>query len=386
MLQQQGPVSWDAARQLAASIATDGQSEPNIDPLDRIKLEQLARVAELQVANVSGLTTSPTGRGITVVPANRSQWIQQSLAGYRPLLEALASSLSGGMAAGMAAGMSGAGDPDDEYSDDDPMAKMLGGIMQAFTPVMLGMTAGSMLGHLARRSFGQYDLPIPRPPGDELTIVLANLDEFGREWSLPEDDLRLWVCVHEVARHAVLSLPHVRARLESLLNEYVNGFEPDSGTLESKLGELDVSDLSGLENMQQLLGDPEVLLGAIQSPAQRALLPRLEALVAVIVGYVDHLMDDIGQGLIGSYDMVTEAMRRRRVTADPSDRFVERLLGLELTQAQYERGSAFIDGIVDRTGREALDRLWASERELPTPAEVDAPGLWLARIDLPDAP
>jgi len=386
MLQQQGPVSWDAARQLAASIATDGQSEPNIDPLDRIKLEQLARVAELQVANVSGLTTSPTGRGITVVPANRSQWIQQSLAGYRPLLEALASSLSGGMAAGMAAGMSGAGDPEDEYSDDDPMAKMLGGIMQAFTPVMLGMTAGSMLGHLARRSFGQYDLPIPRPPGDELTIVLANLDEFGREWSLPEDDLRLWVCVHEVARHAVLSLPHVRARLESLLNEYVNGFEPDSGTLESKLGELDVSDLSGLENMQQLLGDPEVLLGAIQSPAQRALLPRLEALVAVIVGYVDHLMDDIGQGLIGSYDMVTEAMRRRRVTADPSDRFVERLLGLELTQAQYERGSAFIDGIVDRAGREALDRLWASERELPTPAEVDAPGLWLARIDLPDAP
>lgn len=382
MLQQQGPVSWDAARQLAASIATDGVSEPNIDPLDRIKLEQLARVADLQVANASGLTTSPSGRGVTVVPVNRSQWIQQSLASYRPLLEALASSLSGGMAAGMA-GV--AGDSDDEFSDD-PMAKMLGGIMQAFTPVMLGMTAGSMLGHLAKRSFGQYDLPIPRAAGDELMIVLANLDEFGREWSLPEDDLRLWVCVHEVTHHAVLSLPHVRMRLDSLLNEYVAGFQPDSGTLESKLGELEVSDLSGLDDMQQLLGDPEVLLGAIQSPAQRELLPRLEGLVAVIVGYVDHIMDDIGQGLIGSYDMVTEAMRRRRVTADPSDRFVERLLGLELSQRQYERGSAFIEGIVDRAGREAIDRLWTSDRELPTPAEVDAPGLWLARIDLPDEP
>jgi uncharacterized protein (DUF2342 family) len=74
------------------------------------------------------------------------------------------------------------------------------------------------------------------------------------------------------------------------------------------------------------------------------------------------------------------------VTADPSDRFVERLLGLELTQAQYERGAAFVDGAVERAGSEALDRLWRSERELPTPAEVDAPGLWLARIDLPDAP
>jgi putative hydrolase len=381
MLQQQGPVSWDAARQLAASIATEGVSEPNIDPLDRIKLEQLARVADLQVANASGLTTSPTGKGITVVPVNRNQWIQQTLASHRPLLEALAGSLSGGMAAGMP----GASDPNDpDFSDDDPMAKMLGGIMQAFSPVMLGMTAGSMLGHLAKRSLGQYDLPIPRPPSDELMIVLSNLDEFGREWSLPEDDLRLWVCVHEVAHHAVLSLPHVRARLESLLHAYVAGFEPDSNTLESKLGELDVSDLSALDNMQQLLGDPEVLLGAIQSPAQRELLPRLEALVAVVVGYVDHLMDEIGHGLIGSYDMVTEAMRRRRVTADPSDRFVERLLGLELTQAQYERGAAFIEGAVERAGRAALDRLWLSDRELPTPAEVDAPGLWLARIDIDD--
>jgi putative hydrolase len=381
MLQQQGPVSWDAARQLAASIATEGASEPNIDPLDRIKLEQLARVADLQVANASGLTTSPTGRGITVVPVNRNQWIQQTLASHRPLLEALASSLSGGMGV---AGLSGLGDDMDDT--DDPMSKMLGGIMQAFSPVMLGMTAGSMLGHLAKRSLGQYDLPIPRPPSDELMIVLANVDEFGREWSLPEDDLRLWVCVHEVTHHAVLSLPHVRTRLDTLLHDYVNGFEPDSNALENKLGELDVSDLSALDNMQQLFGDPEVLLGAIQSPAQRDLLPRLEALVAVIVGYVDHVMDEIGQGLIGSYDMVTEAMRRRRVTADPSDRFVERLLGLELTQAQYERGSAFIEGAVDRVGPEALDRLWLSDRELPTPAEVDAPGLWLARIDIDDPP
>jgi coenzyme F420 biosynthesis associated uncharacterized protein len=246
------------------------------------------------------------------------------------------------------------------------------------------MTAGSMLGHLALRSFGQYDLPIPRPPSDDLMIVLGNLDEFGREWSLPEDDLRLWVCVHEVAHHAVLSVPHVRERLESLLHAYVAGFEPNSGSLESKLGELDVNDMSALTDIQQFFGDPEVLLGAIQSPAQRELLPRLEALVAVIVGYVDHLMDEIGQGLIGSYAMVTEAIRRRRVTADPSDRFVERLLGLELTQAQYERGSAFVEGAVERAGRQALERLWQSDRELPTPAEVDAPGLWLARIDLDD--
>ncbi len=84
--------------------------------------------------------------------------------------------------------------------------------------------------------------------------------------------------------------------------------------------------------------------------------------------------------------MVTEAVRRRRVEADQSDRFVERLFGLELTQAQYDRGSRFVAGVVERAGAEGLARLWSEERYLPTPAEVDAPGLWLARIDLPDLP
>jgi putative hydrolase len=256
--------------------------------------------------------------------------------------------------------------------------------MQMLGPMMLGMTAGSMLGHLARRSFGQYDLPIPRPPSDELMVVVPNIDAFGSEWSLPPDDLKLWVCVHEVAHHAVLSVPHVRARLDSLLTSYVGGFEPDPSSLEERLGSVELSDPSSLSGLQEALGDPEVLLGAIRSPAQLHLLPQLEALVATIVGYVDHVMDSVGSGLIGSYGMLTEALRRRRVTADPSDRFVERLLGLELTQAAYDRGAAFVSGIVEREGSTALERLWQSDRELPTPAEVDAPGLWLARIDLPD--
>jgi putative hydrolase len=378
MLQQQGPVNWDAARQLAASIATEGKSEPNVDPLDRIQLEQLARVAELQVGNATTLPTSTSGRGLMIEPVTRTTWMQRTLDAHRRLFESLAGSLSGGMQITITPGET------DEPDADDPMAKMLGGIMQAFSPVMLGMTIGSLLGHLARRSFGQYDLPIPRPPGDGLMILLGNVDEFGQEWSLPKDDLRLWVCVHEVTRHTVLSVPHVRSRLESLLGRYVAGFEPDPNALETRLGEFDVADPDALQKLPELLGDPEVLLGAMQSPAQRELLPQLEAIVAAVVGYVDHVMDTIGEGLIGSYGMVTEALRRRRVTADPSDRFVERLFGLGLTQAHYDRGTAFIQGVIERAGVDALARLWESERQLPTPAEIDAPGLWLARIDLPE--
>jgi putative hydrolase len=156
--------------------------------------------------------------------------------------------------------------------------------------------------------------------------------------------------------------------------------------LQHRLDDLDVDPMSpsAFQDIQRAFADPEVLLGALQSEEQQALLPQLNAVVAVVVGYVDAVMDRIGERLIGSYSMLTEALRRRRVAADPSDRFVERLLGLELTQPAYDRGTRFVDGVVERSGWDALERLWRSERELPTPPEVDAPGLWLARIDLPD--
>lgn len=370
MLGQQGPLSWDAARQLAVSIVSGGRSEPNVDPLDRIKLEQLARVAELRVADATGLSTSPTGRGVTVVPVTRTAWVQRSLDAYRPLFEKLAGSLGEAPAA-----------TDDDAMGGDPSMAWLGSLMKMVGPMMLGMTAGSLVGHLGTRALGQYDLPIPRPADDELAVVVANIDAFGAEWSLPADDLRLWVCLHEIAHHAVLGVPHVRARLDALLSEYVSGFEPESDGLERRLDQLDPANLENVQSVQELLGDPEVLLGAIQSPAQRHLLPQLEALVGVIVGYVDHVMDGIGEPLISSYGMVTEALRRRRVQSAPADRFVERLLGLNLTQEHYERGAAFVDGVVERAGEDVLARLWEAEQLLPTPAEIEAPGLWLARIE-----
>jgi putative hydrolase len=370
MFSQQGTMSWDAARHLALQIATDGTTESNVDPVDRISIEQLARVAELQIANATGLDVAPGGHGLTIAPVNRSTWAQHTLDAYRPLFEVLADSLRADEAAAPAAP-----DPSDPLGFMAPLMKMI-------APMMLGLTAGSMVGHLAQRSFGQYDLPIPRASGDELLLIVPNIDEFGREWSIASEDLRLWVCLAEVTNHAVLNVPHVRARLDQLLRDYLAGFEADPDRLEHELSGFESMDLSGPDAFSQMMGNPEVLLGAIQSPAQRELLPRLEALIAAIVGYVDHIMDRVGSSLLSDYNMLAEAVRRRRVEAASSDRFVERLFGLELTQAAYDRGAAFVAGVVERAGDEGLARLWLSDRELPTPAEVDAPGLWLARIDL----
>ncbi|MGI8984734.1 MAG: zinc-dependent metalloprotease [Acidimicrobiales bacterium] len=366
MFSRQGPVNWDVARQTASWLATDGTAEGNVDPLERIRLEELVRVADLHVSSATGLSTSIAGGVLSILPVTRGDWALHSLEQYRPFLERLAHSLST--------------DPDDD-EPADAATQLLGDLGKMLGPVLLGMQSGFMLGHLSRRALGQYDLPLPRRPADQLLIVPANLDAFAEEWSLVPDDLRLWVCIQEVTLHAVLGRPQVRARLEDLINEYVSRFEVDPDALEMSLGNLDPTDAAGL---QAVLGNPETLLGAMRSPGQQETLSHIETLTAVISGFVDHVMDSIGHGLIGSYGQITEALHRRRVEATDGERFAARLLGLELGRGQYERGAAFIRGVADRAGEEGLSRLWASERELPTTAEVDAPGLWLARIDLPD--
>jgi putative hydrolase len=378
MIGQQGPVAWDAASQLAITIATEGEFEPNVDPLERIRLEQLGRVAELQVTSLTGLDTLVAGRSVEIVPVTRTMWVVDTIEAWKPLFSNLATAL-GSPHAGGATPDAGPLTP----ASPDPEA-WLGELLQALNPMLLGMTAGSMVGHLARRSFGVYDLPIPRKASHEVQVVPAGIDAFAAEWSIDADDLRLWVLLHELTHHAVLNVPHVRTRLEGLLASYAAGFRADPSAFTSRLGDLDPAQLQGGFDMAELFGDPEMLLGAVQSPEQRDLIPQIEATVAVVVGYVDHVMDHIGANLISSYGMVTEAMRRRRVEASEADRFVERLLGLHLTQDRYDRAASFVDGVVERAGFGALERLWADERDLPTPAEVDAPGLWLARIDLPD--
>ena len=379
MMNAQSTSPWDSAAQLAVSIASGGTSEANVDPGDRIELERFARIAAMHVEAVTGQALSPAGSELRIVAATRSQWAQQALRDYRPLFEQLSASLNQPPAAA----------PGDASSQDgegtgDPLAAMLGGMMQMMAPLMLGMTAGSMVGHLAERALGTYHLPLPRPPATQLQLIVPNIDSFAAEWSIERPELRMWVCLSELVHHSVLSRPHVAERLNTALSRYVGGFRADPTALQDLLGGFDpmsMADPGKAADLGKIFGDPTALLGIIRSPQQQAMLPGLEALVAAVVGYVDHQMDELAQRLLGSAGRLTEALRRRRVQASEADRFVERLLGLELTQTTYDRGAAFVAGVVERAGEDGLARLWERDETMPTAAEIDAPGLWLARIE-----
>lgn len=367
----QGSVNWDVARQFAQWVASGGKAEDNVDPVARVRVEELLRIAELHVADATGLSVSSTGM-LSARCVTPSQWAVLTLEAWKDLIESLGEAMAGTLGDQPAEG-------EEAFSPDNPMAQMLGNLPQMLGPFLFGMQAGSMVGHLAERAMGSYDLPMPRPAGDQLLFVPPTIDGFASAWSLSPDDVRMWVCLREVTNHAVLGRPHVRARLDELIGDYVGAFEPDPSVVEDRLAGIDPTDMAA---MQRMFADPTTLLGEMQSDTQRRLQVPLRALLSVVTGYVDHVMEGVGRRLVGNFGPLTEALHRRRLEEDSGSKVLGRLFGVELTAGDYERGQAFVAGVVERAGDDGLGRLWRSARELPTPAEVDAPGLWLARIEL----
>lgn len=374
----QGPISWDAARQFAQLGSTGGTSEANVDPAVRVQYESLANIARLHVADVIGI-----GHDLAEVrTVTRGQWAGETLEAYRHLFTEMARSL------GNSPSSFALEQGDDAGADDAQMMAMMAGLAKMMAPAMIGMAVGSMVGHLATTAFGTNDLPIPRATGDiapELTItaVPANIDGFAADWEIPGDEMRLWVLAHEVAGSTLFQARHLRDALADLVRQHAGAFRPDPNAIADRLAAAEADDGGDpLAAMQRTFNDPAILLGAVQSPEQLALQPRLDALVAVVVGYTDWIVDAVAVRLVGGNALrIAEAVRRQRAETSGGQSFVEQLLGIRIGPDQVARGKAFAQGVIDRAGDHGLLPLLERDDALPTPAELDAPGLWLARLE-----
>jgi putative hydrolase len=372
MFNTQGPIQWDTARQIALVTATDGQTEPNVDPLVRIEYANLARIAGMHVHQITGLGDITTASSVEPVVVTPGAWAQRTLDDYRPLFTQLATALS-----------SHQNDPTDSSSDSDPFATMFAGITNMIAPMTMGMTVGSMVGHLAKKSLGQYDLPLPRPVKNEIAIVPATVDTFAAEWDLPLEDVRMWTLIRELVVHQLYSITHIRNAVTDMVQSFIAGFRPDPSAITDKLSNLDSTDPNELMgSLQKILGDPELMLGAVRSEEQNRLQPQLDALLGLIIGWSDHMTDAVGSRVLGNPSRIAEAARRRRIESGDETVFVEKLLGLHINRQQVERGRNFVQGVIERMGEGGLAPLYISAVNLPTLSELDAPGLWLARLEI----
>jgi putative hydrolase len=393
----------EMARSFAHNVAAGTNPEPNVDPSERIRIEELARVAEMHIAEVTGLSVA-TGGSIEVVAFEPGMWAWQTVEDWQFLLGAMSpeqppgqstsnentsgnlgfgrprSDVAGSDPAGSDLGSDLAG-PDLTGFGEDPEEDLLGRVMQTMGPMLSAMQVGSAIGHLARTTMGTYELPIPRPNPSKLLFIPSNISKFADDWGLQLDEVRLWIALRELTMQAVLARPFVADRMRNLITSFLQGATSDAAGFAGLLGGIDPSDPEALRG---LFEDPSALLEVEVSPERQRVAREISAITAAMLGYVEHVLDTAGSRLLGDRTVLSEAWRRNLVDNKPQISGTEAFLGIDVGAAQVDRGTSFVKGVVERQGEEGLARLWESGTTLPTPSEVDAPGLWLERLKLQD--
>lgn len=372
LLQSEGPINLEVARQISDWVLSQVDGSPDTAEVagdDTAMLGELTRTALIHVQEETGL-----GAGLSGTPRvlSREEWAAETLDGLRPVLTRMAEELASKHPTDSAA----FGDLEAGTEADTPD---LSGLLSAMAPILMGVQAGFMLGHLATRVLSRYELPLPLADEPRLSYVGPNLLAFERDWELPPEELRFFMALHETVHAAVLSVPWVHDRLLMLGLDYVAAFDIDPGTVQDRLGNVDPNDPSSFE---AALGDPSEFLGSIRSAAQEEVLTRLKTTTAVLEGYADFFLERVGERLVPEFTRIREAAHRHRVERGEAAKLLEALLGFELDRDDYEQAAAFFRGVHERGGEEPLRRLWTDERLHPTPAELEAPGLWLERIEI----
>ena len=360
MAASSGPVNWELARQVGvAGVAEEGPDpEPTDD--DHRALEQAVRVAELQVADLTGLEVP--GELAHVRGIRRAAWVSSSAESLRPLLEPAAASMSEAMTAAMREQLP------EEAAGFGPLLGQIG-------PLLQGTQIGTVLASLARQVLGRYDVAVPRSDTSELSFVVANIAAFEHDWSLDPAEFRTYVALHEVAHRASLARPWTQAYLRELLADYHATLTLDIEGLQQRLATLDPSDPEALQRAMQ---GEEALLGPVLDDEQRLKLRRIQAFMAATEGYADHVAAAVGRRLLGSFARIAEAMRRYR-EGEAADPVFERLLGVEIPRARREAGTTFCDTVAQRSDEPTLARMWESSETMPSSPEIDEPTLWLSR-------
>ncbi len=362
---QAGGSPWlESAKALALGVAAGEHPDVNPDPIARIAIEQVADVAARHVGELTGQPTTATG----LTPVARGAWALAQLDAWRPQIESVIEAQSTSAASSLA-----------QMSEDGEMPAMFGQLAATLGPMLLGMQFGSAAGHLAERALGSYALPLPWPSGIDLLLVPENIAAFAEDWSIPLEEAQLFAVTRELAGRTIISSPGVSDRIAELLALAMRDALGAQSSLLEKLG-------SGgdPEMLATLMGDPEALMAELATPQGLESAARLTAVTTALAAYVDHVAATVASRLTASHALLVEAWRRHRITDAKGEQAAGGLFGLDLSAHEVERGEAFVAGVIERAGSDGLVRLLEGGAVLPTPAEVDAPGLWLERIALPE--
>jgi len=339
-------IDWIIAERIAAYVAGTGDARaPDVD------LHELAAEAEKRVTAYTGLHPSrplPQSEGI-----GRREWVASNISATRALLDPVLERAGKGLGP-------------------------LGPAVQIAMGFVISGEVGLVIGYLAQRVLGQYELVLLDEKADEpprLLFVLPNLGQAVSNFEADEKEFMTWVALHEVT-HAVQfgGVPWLHGHLSGLVRELLRSAEVRMDTPRR----IHLPSRDELSRIGSALRSGD-LIGIVMNESERDTVDRVQAVMAVIEGHAEHVMDAVAPDLLPSLPRLRGALDARRRTQSRLSRLVARLLGLELKMRQYERGKAFCDAIVRAEGTEVFAYLFSGPEALPSLSEIEDPPAWLAR-------
>ena len=356
-------IDWNVATATGIRWARPG---PQIGMTEARKvvaeLRELAGAVQQPVREVTGLHGSAGPDGGKVAVVDRAGWIRANVDGFRVVLDPLV-----------------------EHMQESGKAPQAGSVMTAVGSRVTGMQAGLILAYLAGRVLGQYELFLPPDPelpaadapAGRLTLVAPNIVMVERELGVDPHDFRRWVCLHEEThRTQFTSVPWLRPYVQQQMTEFLLASELDPASILDRLR----AAADAVAGAVRGGGDGESLIEAIQNARQREILDRLTAVMTLVEGHGDYVMDAVGPSVVPSVAEIRSRFTARRGSGSRVEQAVRRILGIDLKMKQYQQGSKFVSAVVGEVGMAAFNRVWTSPETLPTRDEILSPGRWIERV------
>jgi len=375
-------IDWDVAISTGVRFARQGPQVSLADARAVVaELRGLTAVVQQPVRELTGLTSQGAVGPVAVV--DRPGWIKANVGGFRVVLEPLAEKLA-------------------ERGNSLPAA---GSVLGSIGSRATGMQAGLILAYLSSRVLGQYELFLPPGEGGapsangtshgtangtasgvngnssgsgvgRLTLVAPNIVMVERELGVDPHDFRRWVCLHEEThRVQFTSVPWLRGYVQGMMTEFLLASDLDAGAILDRMRSAASAVADAVRG-----GESESLIEAMQTPAQRALLDKLTAVMTLVEGHGDYVMDAVGPQVVPSVADIREKFSHRRSSAGRVEQILRRILGIDLKMKQYEQGSRFVATVVAEAGMAGFNKVWTSPETLPTRAELAEPREWLDRV------
>jgi putative hydrolase len=360
-----GPVNWDLARQVAQSQLTD---DPAVAGPQRDAVAESLRLADLwldpQSAMPSGIQVAESWR--------RAEWLMQTLDVWRKLCDPVA----GRMVTAMSDLM-----PEQMRAQLGPMSTMLNSIGSG----LMGSQLGNALASLAGEVLSAGDIGLPLGPAGTAALIPANIVAYGEGLEIPQDQVRLYVALREAAHQRLFGhVPWLRGHVLSAVEAYASGIRVNREAIEDAMGRLDPSDP---ETMREI--SVEGIFTPEDSPHQTAALARLETALALVEGWVCHVVDRASEDRLPDAVRLSETFRRRRAAGGPAEQTFAALVGLELRPRRLREAAALWAALTEHRGVEGRDAIWGHPDLLPADEDFADPETFartLPDLDFPPMP